>query len=541
MEKIIKQKKIWIAAAAGVALLAVLIVVTVLLKGGKEPAYRSIKIVELEGGVSIDRDGVGTLAAAKNMNLVSGDRVTTAENAYVVLCLDTDKYVMLGEAGAMRVVAEGDENRGKTSISLEGGSVLSDIQNPLSEGSSYEIATPNATMSVRGTVFEVKKEDENGGQISVLVYDGCVAVGMGGEEPVLYNAGEYTVFTDSADPEVLVEKGAVSEEVLGEKVRERLQQISTEGRPLNVGSADLSDAAQGNSASTAIPEVTATPAPTATPEVTATPAPTATPEVTATPAPTVTPEVTATPVPTATPEVTATPVPTATPEVTAAPVVTETPEPEEDEEEPEEDEPEPTAVPTPTPTKKPEPTAAPTPAPTKEPEPTQKPTWGPAVPSTPPQEVYFRVSYEIPYVLINGKEPENAGEAESILASHVYASSNVKANELLPWEQGEAEVTSIPNHVELQSLGLEFVGWYKANGYKWNFAADKVMEDTVLYPVWKDKDGNLYKVKVSEELGICYSVKEAASEPGPAPSGEPSPEPSGAPSPAPSGESAGES
>ena len=101
MEKMMKQKKLWIAAAAGVALLAVLIVATVLLGGGKEPSYRSIKIVELEGDVSIERGGVGTLTASANMNLVSGDRVATAEEAYVVLCLDTDKYVMLGEAGAM--------------------------------------------------------------------------------------------------------------------------------------------------------------------------------------------------------------------------------------------------------------------------------------------------------------------------------------------------------------------------------------------------------------------------------------------------------
>ena len=206
MEKMMKQKKVWIVAVAGVVLLAVLIAVTAVLGSRKEPSYRSIKIVELEGNVSIDRGGVGTLAAAQNMNLISGDRVSTSEKAYVVLCLDTDKYVMLGEAGAMRVVAEGDGKSGKTSISLESGSVLNDIRNPLSEGSSYEIATPNATMSVRGTVFEVRKVSAGEGRISVLVYDGSVAVGLGGKEPVLYGAGEYTVFTDSAAPKVIVER-----------------------------------------------------------------------------------------------------------------------------------------------------------------------------------------------------------------------------------------------------------------------------------------------------------------------------------------------
>ena len=370
MEQKIKQRKIWIAAAAGVALLAVIIAGLAALRGGKDPVYRSIKIVELEGGVSIDRDGVGTLAAAENMNLVSGDRVATGEAAYVVLCLDTDKYVMLGESGAMRVVAEGDGQSGKTSISLEGGSVLSDIRNPLSEGSSYEIATPNATMSVRGTVFEVRKDKEDGGNISVLVYDGRVAVAPGGStEELMYNAGEYTVFTDSSVPEILVERGTVSAEVLDERVLEQLRNIHTEGRTLNVGNVELDVAANVTAApeATAAPAVTATPAPeataeptiepTAVPEATVTPAPAATaapaptrmPAVTATAvpaAPTQMPAATAAPTPTTVPAVTEAPVPTTVPAVTEAPAPTTvpaaTPVPDMEEED-EEDEPEATA------------------------------------------------------------------------------------------------------------------------------------------------------------------------------------------------------
>lgn len=114
--------------------------------------------------------------------------------------------------------------------------------------------------------------------------------------------------------------------------------------------------------------------------------------------------------------------------------------------------------------------------------------------------------------MISGKEPENSDEAKSIKESHAYGSSDVKKGELLGWKQKNPEVTSIPNHEDVKDLGFEFVGWYKANGVEWNFDADVAMEDTVLYPVWKDKDGNLYKVKVSEELGVCYSLKEATGE-----------------------------
>ncbi len=418
------QKKIGIAVAAGAALLAVCIAVAAALKGGEDTAYRSIKIVELEGDVSIARNGVGTLDAAENMNLVSGDHVTTAEDAYVVLRLDMDKYVMLGSAGAMEIVAEGDEKSGKTAIRLESGSVLNEIQNPLGEGSSFEVITPNATMSVRGTVYEVRREGDE--DISVLVYDGKVAVGLEGKEPELYEAGEYTVFTQGANPEVLVEHGTVSEDVMDEKVRERLQKIESEGRELNVGDVDLSEAAQqdsyvadgsaalGTAAPTQAPAATeapaqtpaATTAPTQTPAVTT--APTQTPAVTT--APTQTPVVTA--APTQAPAVAATAAPAQAPAATEAPVTVpetiEESDPEEDEEEEEEESMPtlaPTAVPadTPNPTwqpnwptwqpwwpttaPSPEPTAAPTAVPADTPNPTWQPnwpTWQPWWPTTAP-------------------------------------------------------------------------------------------------------------------------------------------------------------
>lgn len=145
------------------------------------------------------------------------------------------------------------------------------------------------------------------------------------------------------------------------------------------------------------------------------------------------------------------------------------------------------------------------------------------------------MSYEIPYVLLSGKEPENADEAQSILPPLVYGPSDVKKGELLNWKQEKVEVSTIPNHEDVEGLGFEFVGWYKINGSDaWNFDTDVIIENMVLYPVWKDKDGNLYKVKVSEELGICYSIKEVSA-------GTASPAPSSSPSPAPSNEPTGDS
>lgn len=197
------QKNVLIAIAAAAAVVIAALVLVFVLRG-KEETYRSIKIIDLYGGVTIEREGVGTLTASSNMNLISGDAVKTDQDAYAVLQLDSDKYVMLAEAGSMTVTADGDETNSRTAIRLDAGSVLNEIQNPLSNGSSYDIVTPSATMSVRGTVFEVRKSQTDAeGSIEVLVYDGKVAVGLEGKEPALYEAGEYTQFTADQNPQFI--------------------------------------------------------------------------------------------------------------------------------------------------------------------------------------------------------------------------------------------------------------------------------------------------------------------------------------------------
>lgn len=53
-------------AAVAIATLALTLVL-----GGEIEHYHSVKLIGLEGGVAIGRDGVGTLADSSNMNLIS--------------------------------------------------------------------------------------------------------------------------------------------------------------------------------------------------------------------------------------------------------------------------------------------------------------------------------------------------------------------------------------------------------------------------------------------------------------------------------------
>lgn len=58
---------------------------------------------------------------------------------YAVLQLDEDKYIMLGEQGAIQVLASGNADDGRAEIHLETGTIVNDIRNPLSQNSAYEI------------------------------------------------------------------------------------------------------------------------------------------------------------------------------------------------------------------------------------------------------------------------------------------------------------------------------------------------------------------------------------------------------------------
>lgn len=407
-----------IVIIAGLAAAVLIVCMFALLKGEKSQAYRSIRIVELEGEVTIERENMGNLEAAVNMNLMSGDRVSTAQGSYAVLRLDADKFVMLGERGAMEVTAEGDGTAGKTSIVLDSGSVLSEIRNPLGESSTFDIVTSNATMSARGTIFEVRNGGDGEDKVSVLVYDGHVEVALEGKEPALYEEGEYTEFAAGTSPQFLTERELITAARLNEQMYRRLQEIEADGRNINWGSVETS-AGNVEVGKTPEPEVTVTPEAVSTPEA----SPTSTPEeaVVSTPKPTA--------APTPKPNHRVTPTPAPGRGTTPVPA-TDTPEPEVDDWDEEDtsddegdstsgEEPGTTTEPGGEPTKEPEPSTEPEEEPTKEPEtstePEEDPTDAPETSVEPDEE-----TTEEPEVSVDSDEEANRQRSQrmkSVLTS----------------------------------------------------------------------------------------------------------------------------
>lgn len=187
------KKKIIIIVSAVVALVAVALVLFLVVF--KKDAYRLLKVFEVKGTASVTRGDIGNIEPYDNMVLQNGD-IVELEEGLMTLQADEDKFIHLEDGTELVLNATGSSQNSKTTIELKSGAITNDIQNKLSEESTYEVNTPNSTMSVRGTMFRVVVYEKNGIKYTkISVFEGGVAT--------------YLVFKDGtvADNEVLVEKG----------------------------------------------------------------------------------------------------------------------------------------------------------------------------------------------------------------------------------------------------------------------------------------------------------------------------------------------
>ena len=231
-----KSKGIRIAAiicGAIVVIAGIVLMVSHFLK--KEDAYRSILVYELEGTAEIERENAGSISAAENIYLESGDRLTVADDSYMRLKLDDDKYIMVEENTILSIEAVGTEEDSKTKIELVQGAITSEIQNPLSTDSEYEVTSPNSVMAVRGTIFRVETGDAQGAAsyTKTSVFSGKVSMGVRlpdgttGDE-VLVGAGEEG-YGEGSDP---IETSEIDYSALPPQALRGLQDLLEQGAPI---------------------------------------------------------------------------------------------------------------------------------------------------------------------------------------------------------------------------------------------------------------------------------------------------------------------
>ena len=171
----------------------------------KEEVYRVVKINHFEGEVTVLRDE--KMNAFEGLQLISEDTVETGESSKAELLADSDKHILAEENTKFVLKATGTEKSGNITINLLYGTSLIEIENKLSEESYFEVTTPNATLSVRGTTFEVNYDEETE-TTSVEVIEGVVAVETEDKSEEL-TAGKTAVVT--AD-EIVVEDKSEDEE-----------------------------------------------------------------------------------------------------------------------------------------------------------------------------------------------------------------------------------------------------------------------------------------------------------------------------------------
>ncbi len=203
-----KNKKFIRYIVLAVAVFVIALSVLFVCKAWQEnQGYRTIRVVETSGNVTVVKDGID-YAAYPGMHLQEGHVLVTAGDGTVRLVLDGDKYVKV-ESGS-RVVFEtlGFMGSRNTRINLERGTITAELVKPLEEDQEFVINTPNAVLAVRGTFFRVSLAMSEQGEIraNIMTYGGQIAsrrifpTGEIDEEEVLVSAGYMTaIHMDDAD------------------------------------------------------------------------------------------------------------------------------------------------------------------------------------------------------------------------------------------------------------------------------------------------------------------------------------------------------
>lgn len=169
-----------VVVIGGAAVVAVGIGVAALLQGG---GYRSITVEALTGTVNVAGNR-NNGAAYVGEQLEDGDDVTVAESSDLTMCMDGDKYVYADANTHFALSADQSKDASRIRILLDAGSELNELQNALGANDSYEVDTPNSTMSVRGTKFRVTVyTGTDGFKYTLLeVYEGIVDVKLKTED-----------------------------------------------------------------------------------------------------------------------------------------------------------------------------------------------------------------------------------------------------------------------------------------------------------------------------------------------------------------------
>ena len=223
-----KNKKILILS--GIVIVVVLAVVLVVAMSNR--GHRLIKVESVEGEVELERESKEK-DVFEGMNLRSEDMVTTGDDGLLGVVADEDKYITAIENTCFEIISKGSKKEGRLKIKLKYGTTLIEIENKLPEGASFEVETPNAALSVRGTTFEVTYIPESNTTI-LAVTEGKVEVETNTETQMV-PAGGTAIITDEHITYATVDSmaGAITPVIPEDGVGNELTGVIVGGGPIN--------------------------------------------------------------------------------------------------------------------------------------------------------------------------------------------------------------------------------------------------------------------------------------------------------------------
>ncbi len=118
-------------------------------------------ISALSGNVAIERAGK-PIPAAQGTALEVGDQLKTAANSRVTIGLSDGSTLELSDSSTLVLtenVLNPDGSRARTKVTLLGGLVRSLVKHDPAGNPNFEVHTPNAVASARGTMFDVSYQE----------------------------------------------------------------------------------------------------------------------------------------------------------------------------------------------------------------------------------------------------------------------------------------------------------------------------------------------------------------------------------------------
>ncbi|MCQ2521900.1 MAG: FecR family protein [Lachnospiraceae bacterium] len=144
----------------GIVAVVIVAVVLIVVLNRKE-SFRNVLVNDHAGTVSLERKE-SSMEIAKDMRLIPKDFVSVEDASSLDLLVDDDKHIAVRSNTEFTVDATGNPEKGLVTINITSGKTYIKIDHPLNEKDGFQVTTPNATISVRGTIFTVDYDPARG-------------------------------------------------------------------------------------------------------------------------------------------------------------------------------------------------------------------------------------------------------------------------------------------------------------------------------------------------------------------------------------------